>query len=297
MSNGGGSAGWWPAPGKLNRFLHVVGRRADGYHRLQTVFQFVDRCDYLHFDPRPGGAIRHLTPIRGVIPETDLISRAAWALQAESGCDLGADIRTRKNLPMGGGVGGGSSDAATTLLVLNRLWGTGLPIERLCEVGLALGADVPAFLRGQAAWAEGVGEMLTPLELDQPWFVVAVPAVHVATADVFGDPRLTRGTPEITIRDFLAGEGINDCEPVVFRRYPEVAAAARQLQPFGTPRLTGTGGCVFLAMSAEASARRALSSLHQSGIDGFVARGLNRSPLLDRLSSGADKGEIDTHGA
>jgi len=287
----------WPAPGKLNRFLHVVGRRGDGYHRLQTVFQFVDLCDSLDFAVRGDGEVNRLTSILGIAPEADLVVKAARALQRTAGCRLGVDVRIQKRLPIGGGLGGGSSDAATTLVALNRLWATQLSEDELCALGRSLGADVPVFVRGHAAWAEGIGDELTPVDLGTPWFLVAVPDTQVATARVFSAPELTRDTPEITIRDFLAGAGANDCEPVVYGRYPAVAAAARALERFGAPRLTGTGGCVFVEISEEASARRALTQLREVGIDGFVARGLNRSPLLDYLIAREHPGKVDTNGA
>lgn len=274
-----------PAPGKLNRFLHILGRRADGYHRLQTVFQFIDFCDFLRFVPRHDGVVNQLTPIADLEPGADLVVRAARALQSATGCSLGVDIRLDKRLPIGGGLGGGSSDAATTLVGLNQLWNTGLSEDELCGLGVSLGADVPVFVRGRAAWGEGIGDRLVPVEPDTPWFLVAVPDVHVSTEAVFVAPELTRDTPEITIRDFVAGVGRNDCEGVVYARYPAVAAVAHALERFGTPRMTGTGGCVFVAFPAESHARTALSEMRAAGAHGFVARGLNRSPLLQHWIS------------
>ena len=189
----------WPAPAKINLFLHIVGRRPDGYHLIQTVFQFVELYDELRFTPRADGQIRLLTPLPGVPPQQDLCVRAAQALRAHTGCRLGVDIELTKRIPIGGGLGGGSSDAATTLLALNRLWALDLPRTELVAIGLALGADVPVFIGGRAAWAEGIGELLTPIDLDEPWYLIVDPGVAVATASVFGHPKLTRHTLPITI--------------------------------------------------------------------------------------------------
>jgi 4-diphosphocytidyl-2-C-methyl-D-erythritol kinase len=272
----------WPAPGKLNLFLHIVGRRPDGYHLLQTVFQFIDRCDELTFQLTNDGAIRRAAPLPGVSEDRDLSIRAARLLQASSGTHLGAEISVAKRLPLGGGLGGGSSDAATTLVALNVLWGLGLSVDRLADLGLRLGADVPVFVRGRAAWAEGVGERLTAVDLTTPWYVVIDPRVTVSTADIFGAPELTRATSAITIRDFVAGAGRNDCEPVVRKRYPAVADALDWLGHYGDARLTGTGGCVFAPFEREEQAETVLDELPGRWV-GFVARGLNRSPLLSRL--------------
>ncbi|NJM12760.1 MAG: 4-(cytidine 5'-diphospho)-2-C-methyl-D-erythritol kinase [Synechococcaceae cyanobacterium SM1_2_3] len=277
----------WPAPAKLNLMLRIVGRRADGYHLLQTVFQFLDCGDWLWFEPRTDGSIIRASEIPGIPLDADLTVRAARLLQQTAGVSHGATIRIAKQLPMGSGLGGGSSDAATTLIALNYHWRTGLTQMELAALGLTLGADVPVFVHGQAAWAEGVGEQLTPVELDQPWFVVLTPACHVATGAVFNDPELTRNSPLITIADFLAGAGGNDCETVVYRRYPEVAAAAAWLAQFGAARLTGTGACVFAAFKDEASAESVLAQL-PPGWSGFIAQGRNRSPLHDHLAQQAD---------
>lgn len=266
---------WWLAPAKLNLFLHITGRRADGYHRLQTVFQFLDFGDRLRFAVREDGRIRLRTPLPGVPPERDLSVRAARLLQAASGTPLGVDITLDKRLPLGGGLGGGSSDAATTLVALNRLWGTGLDAAALAELGLRLGADVPVFVRGRAAWAEGVGERLTPVDLPEPWYLVLCPPVHVSTAEVFSAPQLQRDCPPITIRDFLAGRPTrNVCEPVVRARHPEVAAALEALSAFGEARMTGTGACGFVAFERQTQARDALAAL-EARWPGFVARGMN----------------------
>ena len=276
----------WPAPAKLNLFLHVVGRRPDGYHLLQTVFQFLDYGDTIRFTPRRDGAIRLEEPLPGVAEEEDLTVRAARLLRRECDGGEGVTIRVEKRLPMGGGLGGGSSDAATVLVALNRLWGLGRSEEELARLGLALGADVPVFVRGRAAWGEGVGEHLTPVDLPEPWFLVAMPPVAVATGVIFGDPELTRNSPHITISDFLSGGGRNDCEPLVRIRYPEVDELLRWLGRFGEARLTGTGACCFVAMEDEASAREALAELPRRW-RGFVARGRNESPL-HRLIEGRD---------
>jgi len=272
--------GGWPAPAKLNLMLRVVGRRADGYHLLQTVFQFIDRVDRLYFTPRGDGRIVRGRGAAGVAPEQDLVVRAAEALRAETGCDAGVEIAVDKVLPMGGGLGGGSSDAATTLHALNRLWGLGLDGERLAHIGLALGADVPVFVRGRAAWAEGVGEELLPVSPPEPWYLVLVPPVAVSTAAVFNDPQLTRDSPRITMASFVAGENANDCLPVVRRRYPDVAAAFDWLADAGAePRLTGTGACVFASFDGESAARAVLAQT-PARYAPFVARGCNRSPLF-----------------
>lgn len=271
-----------PAPAKLNLMLRIVGRREDGYHLLQTVFQFIDRCDWITLSPREDGQIHLSNPLPGVPEATDLTVRAAKALQAASGVSLGVTLTLEKNLPMGGGLGGGSSDAATTLVGLNHLWGAGLSLEELKAIGLKLGADVPVFIQGQAAWAEGVGEDLTPLDLDESWYVVIVPDCHVATGAVFGSPHLTRDNPPIKIRDFFEGCRENHCLRVVLDTYPQVADALDALSRHGEARLTGTGACVFAAFADESQARRAADAL-KSGWNLFVARGLNQSPLHGHL--------------
>jgi len=272
----------WPAPAKLNLFLHVTGRRSDGYHSLQTVFQFIDLCDYLVFEPRAAG-IRRTNPLPGVDPDQDLTVRAARLLQRHAGIDRGADITLDKRIPLGGGLGGGSSDAATTLWVLNRLWGLDYSIDTLADLGLRLGADVPVFVRGRAAWAEGIGEILTPLDLGTAWYAVVVPGVEVRTADVFADPDLTRRAKAFTIAGFLSGDqGVNDCEPIVRRRYPEVAQALDWLGVRAAARMSGTGSAVFASFANRATAAAALKGLPE-GWRGYVCRGLNRSPLMDRL--------------
>jgi len=278
----------WPAPAKLNLFLHVTGRRPDGYHSLQTVFQLLDYCDEIRIEPTADGSIGRPEGLAGIAPEEDLVVRAAKLLQAESGCALGAEIRVRKRIPSGGGLGGGSSDAATVLVALNRLWRLGWPVERLAALGLRLGADVPVFVHGRSAWAEGVGERLSPVDLPPAWYLVVCPDCAVSTAEIFADPELTRDSPETTISGFLSAGGRNDCEPVVKRRYPAVAAALDWVaaRSRGQPaKVTGTGGCVFAKFAAAADAGAALEGLPPQWT-GFVARGIAASPLLARSGAG-----------
>ncbi len=270
----------WPAPAKINLFLHILGRRADGYHLLQTVFQFVDLCDELRYTPRADGEIRLLMPLPGAQPQQDLCVRAALALRAHTGCRLGVDIELTKRIPIGGGLGGGSSDAATTLLALNRLWHLDLPRSELATLGLALGADVPVFIGGRAAWAEGVGELLTPIDLDQPWYLIVNPGVAVATARVFGHPKLTRHTPPLTISAFRSGLTGNDCLTVVRALYPDIDTAYRWLNEFGRAQLSGTGGCLFARFDSRQAANLALAAL-PAPWRGWVVRGCNHHPLLD----------------
>lgn len=277
----------WPAPGKLNLLLRILGRRPDGYHRLQTVFQLLDRGDWLWFEPRADGRIVRATDLPGVPPDADLSVRAALLLQQAAGVRQGATLRLRKQLPLGGGVGGGSSDAATTLVALNALWDADLTLTELAELGLGLGADVPVFVRGRSAWAEGIGEQLTPLDLPEAWFVVVAPGCTVATGAVFNDPGLTRNSSPITITDFMAGLNGNDCAAVVYRRHPEVAAAARWLERHAPTRLTGTGACVFATAPDAVAAQRILAELPPQWA-GFAACGCNHSPLHARLARYAE---------
>lgn len=277
--------GWshWPAPAKLNLFLHVVGRRADGYHELQTVFRLLDYGDTVSIRVRRDGRVERHAGLAGLPPEQDLVVRAAHALQRASGAALGADLAVAKRIPAGGGLGGGSSDAATVLCVLDHLWGTRLGAARLARIGLALGADVPVFVHGHSAWAEGVGEVLTPVELPPQAYVVVDPAEPVATGPVFQDPELTRNTPRTTIRGFLDGTPTrNDLEPVVRRRHPAVDAALTWLGRHAPARLTGSGGCVFAAV-ADRAAGEAIAAACPSPWRAFVAQACDRSPLLDRL--------------
>jgi 4-diphosphocytidyl-2-C-methyl-D-erythritol kinase len=274
----------WPAPGKLNLMLRVVGRRPDGYHLLQTVFQFIDLCDWLSFRVDGSGEVRQETPLPGVPAEQDLTVRAARLLQAETGCKQGVSIRVDKRLPMGGGVGGGSSDAATTLVALNHLWQLGLDSPHLQSLGLSLGADVPVFVNGVAAWAEGVGEELTPMALPEPWFVVLAPDCHVATGAVFSSPNLTRNESPLKIDDFPEVWQGNSCLDVVSELYPPVKAALQDLGVFSdSPKLTGTGACVFAAFADEGSAQAAAEAL-RGRWRLWVTQGRNRSSLLARLS-------------
>jgi 4-diphosphocytidyl-2-C-methyl-D-erythritol kinase len=270
----------WPAPAKLNLFLHVTGRRQDGYHSLQTAFQFLDYADELSFSVTNDGRITRAEPLVGVDEDTDLTLRAAHLLQEVVGVKQGVAIRVKKRIPIGGGLGGGSSDAATTLLALNRLWCLRFERFQLARLGLQLGADVPVFIGGRAAWAEGVGERLTPLEPKEAWYLVAVPPVHVSTAKVFGELSLTGFSAPITIRDFHAGRIHNDLEQVVRRHYPEVDRTFAWLARFGQPRMTGSGGCVYLTITDAETGKRILAQLPQ-GLGGFVARGANRHPLLE----------------
>ncbi len=274
----------WPAPAKLNLFLHVVGRRADGYHELQTLFQLIDLCDTVAIAVRDDGVIDRPVGPPGVDAGDDLVVRAAQALQLRTGSRLGASLRVLKRIPMGGGLGGGSSDAATTLLALNRLWGCGLGTDELAKVGLPLGADVPVFVRGSSAWAEGVGETLTPVELPEKWFVIIHPGVAVATRDVFQAPELTRNSPVITIRAAFGSGGRNDCEPVVRARYPEVADALDWLSRYGAARLTGTGSCIFAEYPSAIDAERVAARVPDRWTS-FVACGLNVSPVLKELEN------------
>ncbi|MDD2769863.1 MAG: 4-(cytidine 5'-diphospho)-2-C-methyl-D-erythritol kinase [Methylococcus sp.] len=273
-----------PAPAKLNLTLRIVGRRADGYHDLQTVFQFVDLCDWLEFRVNVSGDVLLRESLPGVPPEQNLIVRAARLLKDYAGVSAGVDIAVEKKLPMGGGLGGGSSDAATTLVALNRLWGLDLDRDALMSLGLRLGADVPIFVFGRSAWAEGVGERLQVVELPEPWYVIVVPPCQVSTAEIFGAPDLTRDNKPIKIADFLAGSHENHCLDVVVRKYPVVGEAMRQLGAYSQDvRLTGTGACVYSVHGSESEARAACAAL-SGGWVAMVASGCNRSPLYEALS-------------
>lgn len=269
----------WPAPAKLNLFLHVVGRRADGYHLLQTLFRFVGHGDMLHFASRADANVLLATPLPGVAPETDLTVRAARLLQNETGCRQGVTISLDKRLPMGGGLGGGSSDAATVLLALNHLWGLGLSRQRLQEIGLSLGADVPIFIYGRNAFAEGVGEAFTPVDLPPVWYLVLEPPVQVPTADIFRVPHLRRDSPAIAAGDWHPGFGGNDLEPVAAELYPAVAEYIGWLSAFAHVRMSGSGACVFAEFERRSEAEAVLSQLPQ-GMRGWVAEGLSAHPLL-----------------
>lgn len=273
----------WPAPAKLNLCLHIVGRRADGYHLLQSAMQIIDLCDELQFYRRPAGVIERIGGPEEIPAETDLIVRAARLLATRYEVHAGVGIEIRKRIPIQGGLGGGSSDAATVLVALNYLWELDIHVDELATLGLQLGADVPVFVRGHSAWAEGVGEQLTPYDFPERVYLVLKPAAGVSTAAVFQDPELTRNSPITTIRDFFAGGGRNDCAPVVRKRSGEIAEALDWLSEFGEARLTGTGACVFVAMTDEAAAQRAAARV-PARWTGYVVRGVNRSPLLDRLA-------------
>ena len=279
----------WPAPAKLNLFLHVTGRRDDGYHTLQTVFQFVDWCDWLTFEINQTGDIRRTGNLK-LADNDDLCLSAARLLQQTSQTRLGVSIHLEKNLPIGGGLGGGSSDAATTLLALNKLWQLAYSTEQLASLGLKLGADVPVFIHGQTAFAEGVGELLQAVQIDTPWFVILVPPVVVSTAAIFSDPQLTRSSPTITIRDLneslLAADNKlgNDLEPVVRRRYPEVDEAIKWLSQFGRAKLTGSGACVFLPVVNREKAEE-IADLCPPEMSCHIAKGLNEHPARAELLS------------
>ena len=272
----------WPAPAKLNLFLYITGRRNDGYHNLQTVFQLLDYSDELAFYVRDDGEITRPVGPDAVSPEQDLTVQAARRLQQQASITHGVDIYIDKKLPMGGGLGGGSSDAATTLVALNQLWQCGLSTEELAEIGGSLGADVPVFIHGHSAWAEGIGEHLTILELPERWFLVLRPSVEVNTATVFTAPELTRDCKPITIADFLEAGAGNVFEPVVRTRYPQVAETLDWLSQYAPARLTGTGSCVFASFSNRQKAEQILALLPDA-LEGFIAQGVSRSPLLNRL--------------
>lgn len=267
-----------PAPAKLNLMLHITGRRDDGYHNLQTLFQFIDYCDRLTFTGNNNGTLQLTTPFERVEHQDNLIIRAAKLLQQHTGTGLGASIAITKNIPMGGGLGGGSSNAATTLIGLNQLWNTGLSLHQLAEIGLQLGADVPVFIHGCATWAEGVGEKLTKVTLPERWFLVITPDCHVATAEIFSHKELTRNTPTITIAAALEHGGKNDCETVVSALYPEVDKALKWLNNFAKARMTGTGASLFAGFETREQAEQVLNQLPPP-MTGFVAQGLNLSPL------------------
>lgn len=283
----------WPAPAKLNLFLYITGQRADGYHTLQTLFQFLDYGDTLTIEPRRDGKICLLTPVDGVPDEENLIVRAARLLmkraaeteRLSAGC--GADIAIDKRLPMGGGLGGGSSNAATVLVALNHLWQCDLSVDELAQLGLSLGADVPVFVRGHAAFAEGVGELLTPVDPPEKWYLVAHPGVSIPTPLIFGDPALPRNTPVRSINTLLNCEFGNDCELIARKRFREVDAALSWLLEYAPSRLTGTGACVFAEFDTESSARQVLEQAPE-WLNGFVARGVNLSPLAQTIAGQAE---------
>ncbi|MGA4521393.1 4-(cytidine 5'-diphospho)-2-C-methyl-D-erythritol kinase [Citrobacter portucalensis] len=274
----------WPSPAKLNLFLYITGQRADGYHTLQTLFQFLDYGDTIDIAPRSDGEIHLLTPVEGVAHEDNLIVRAARLLMKAASENnrlpkgSGADISIDKRLPMGGGLGGGSSNAATVLVALNHLWQCGLSVDELAALGLTLGADVPVFVRGHAAFAEGVGEILTPVEPEEKWYLVAHPGVSIPTPVIFNDPDLPRNTPKRSIKTLLKCEFDNDCEVIARKRFREVDAALSWLLEYAPSRLTGTGACVFAEFDTESRARQVLEQAPE-WLKGFVAKGVNLSPL------------------
>lgn len=274
----------WPAPAKLNLFLYITGRRPNGYHELQTLFQFLDFGDTLTITANTSDHIRLLPDIDGVATEDNLIYRAADALRRAAGIQAGADIEINKVLPMGGGLGGGSSNAATTLVALNYLWQTGLSDDALAEIGLKLGADVPVFVRGFSAFAEGIGETLQPASPQEKWYLVAKPEVSIATVDIFTHPDLPRNSPKLSRDARLAGVYENDCEKIVRRRHPEVDKALSWLLEYAPSRLTGTGACVFAEFSTQQAADAILKKL-PDWLQGFVAKGVNTSPLLNTLNA------------
>ena len=274
----------WPSPAKLNLFLYITGQRADGYHTLQTLFQFLDYGDEIGINLRHDGEIHLLTPVEGVAHEDNLIVRAARLLMKTASTSdrlpagSGADISIEKRLPMGGGLGGGSSNAATVLVALNHLWRCGLSVDELAAIGLTLGADVPVFVRGHAAFAEGVGEILTLVDPPEKWYLVAHPGVSIPTPVIFNDPDLPRNTPKRSIKTLLKCEFGNDCEVIARKRFREVDAALSWLLEYAPSRLTGTGACVFAEFDTESRARQVLEQAPE-WLKGFVAKGVNLSPL------------------
>jgi 4-diphosphocytidyl-2-C-methyl-D-erythritol kinase len=272
----------WPAPAKLNLFLHVTARRADGYHELQTLFQLIDLCDTITITVTDDGRIERPLGPANLAPEDDLTVRAARVLKQASGTGLGATLGVHKRIPQGGGLGGGSSDAATALLALNELWDCRLPIEELSRLGVFLGADVPVFVEGSSAWAEGLGERLSPVSVPTRWYVVIYPGVGVSTREVFQSAELTRDSPLITIRAFFESGGRNDCESVVRARSSEVAEALDWLARLRPAQLTGTGSCVFAACARAADAQAIAAQVPERWTS-FVARGLDISPVHEQL--------------
>lgn len=269
---------WWPSPAKLNLFLYIIGQRPNGYHDLQTLFQFVDYGDSLSFNVRDDGDIVLTTPVEGVADDENLVVRAARLLQQHTGTSQGADIALQKRIPMGGGLGGGSSNAATVLVALNALWNCGLSDTQLAQLGITLGADVPVFVMGHAAFAEGIGEILLPVEPAEKWYLIAHPGVSIPTPVIFGDPELTRNTPKRTVNVLLDTPYANDCEPIARKRFYEVEQLLSWLLEYAPSRLTGTGACVFAEFDTESDACQILD-ITPSWSRSFVAQGVNISPL------------------
>jgi len=271
------------SPAKLNLFLHITGRRQDGYHTLQTAFQLLDWGDAMQFTVRGDGQLKLSIGDLGIPAEENLVIRAARLLQDISpGKNPGADITVEKKIPPGGGLGGGSSNAATTLLVLNQLWEMNLSSKELQALGAKLGADVPVFVAGHSAWAEGIGEILTPLELPSRWYLIVQPDCHVSTAKIFSCEQLTRDTSPITLAAFFRGDSRNDCQPIVRNLHPEVDNALKWLDKFGEAKLTGTGACVFASFETRVEVDTVMRQLPKSWV-GIVARGINKSPVLSSL--------------
>ncbi len=284
---------FWPAPAKLNLFLQITGQREDGYHNLQTVFQFLDISDRLRFSLREDGRIRRKTDNEGIKAEDDLVIKAAHALKQFTGTEQGVDIYLQKLLPMGGGIGGGSSDAATTLVVLNYLWKTELKESELAQIGLKLGADVPVFVHGHASFAQGVGEQLEAVEPEESWYLLVQPDIHISTSKIFCDSQLTRDSSAIKICDLQIGtvkeaqvfeELGNVFEPIVVKRHPEIAEIIQFLRKYGNARLTGSGACVFAAFDSRDRAEQVLDELPDQWT-AFVVKGLNQSPLQAMLGA------------
>ncbi len=275
---------WWPSPAKLNLFLHITGRNDAGYHLLQSLFQIVDYGDEIAFEVTESADIKLLSKLHGVPPETNLIVKAAKALQEHTDCAKGCDIWLNKSLPMGGGIGGGSSNAATTLVALNHLWKTNLSLDELAKIGLDLGADVPIFVRGKTAFAEGVGEIITPVNLPSKTYLIVFPNCHISTAEVFSHPELPRNTAKIDWNDYRFEKTRNDCQKLVCECYPKVAYLLRQLLEYAPSRMTGTGACLFAVFEEPLAAEQALKSL-PAECHGFIARGVNQSPLHDFLAN------------
>ncbi|WP_218642671.1 4-(cytidine 5'-diphospho)-2-C-methyl-D-erythritol kinase [Colwellia sp. UCD-KL20] len=282
----------FPSPAKLNLFLHVVGQRPNGYHELETVFQFLDYGDTIELSVNNSNTIELLTPIEGVNNSDNLIFKAAKLLQNQTKCNLGVQIKIHKILPMGGGLGGGSSNAATILLALNKLWDINLPTNQLTELGLSLGADVPIFIKGFAAFAQGIGEVLTPISPTEYWYLVSKPSCSISTQDVFGSPELVRTTPKLLLNENINNQDIdlqietyhNDCETIVIKNYPKVANLLAWLIEYAPSRMTGTGACIFSRFNSKNEAKKVQSTLPE-GIESFIAKGINQSPLIDAIKN------------